>query len=224
MASALAVGSVLLLLSTCSAPSRHGADELDEPPIVDMSVPRTDAGGCVGLGCFVANCPVGQDTTVIGRVTAPNGTDPVREALVYVPSGGSPEEFPPKVACEICNNPIGGKPVTAVTTDVDGTFQLKRVPVTRSTPLVIQKGRWRKVINLNVGRCETQGITAEEGRLPKSRLEGRLHARRIRAHRADAADGRRHRPVGRHRVRSAPRRHRRERVRIAQQQWQRPHL
>lgn len=158
----------------CTAPTRQSDDDRPDPPVVDMSIPREDAQGCVGLGCFVANCPVGQDTTVIGRVTAPNGTDAIREALVYVPSGGSPEEFPPKVSCEICNEAIGGKPVTAVTTDVDGTFQLRRVPVTRSTPIVIQKGRWRKVIHVNVGRCETQGISAEEGRLPKNHLEGTL--------------------------------------------------
>lgn len=166
---------VAALSVSCAAPR----DRIDDPegerkPVVDMSLPREDLPSCVGLGCFVANCPVGQDTTVVGKVTAPNGVDPIREALVYVPSGGSPEEFPPKVACETCNTPMGGTPVTAVSTDVDGSFSLRRVPVTTSTPIVIQKGRWRKTIQLNVGRCETQGITAEQGRLPKDHFEGTL--------------------------------------------------
>ncbi len=167
------IGTVSFLSCSVSR-DRQGDNEGDGKVPVDMRLPREDLPSCVGLGCFVANCPVGQDTTVVGKVTAPNGVDPIREALVYVPSGGNPEEFPPKVSCETCNSPMGGTPVTAVSTDVDGSFSLRRVPVTTSTPIVIQKGRWRKVINLNIGRCETQGITAEQGRLPKDRFEGTL--------------------------------------------------
>ena len=66
---------------------------------------------CEGLACFVANCPPGTETVVSGTVTAPNGTDPIREALVYIPTGGMPDEFPPQVSCEQCNSPFGGKPL-----------------------------------------------------------------------------------------------------------------
>ena len=175
MALLLFVGLVVGFGIACSVQrERLSDDEGPQPPVVDMQTAPTDGPGCVGLGCFVANCPVGQDTTVVGKVTAPNGVDPIREALVYVPSGGNPEEFPPKVACETCNTPMGGTPITAVSTDVDGSFSLRRVPVTTATPIVIQKGRWRKVVYLNVGRCETQGLTAAQGRLPKDRFEGNL--------------------------------------------------
>lgn len=171
------VGSIVLLalvpLLSCSAPRQPPLDD-DPGVIVDMSMPPFDAPSCIGLACFVANCAGGTETVVSGRVTAPNGRDPIREALVYVPESGAAEEFPPKVSCEVCNSPVGGRPVAITTTDVDGSFELRRVPVTRSTPIVIQKGRWRKVINLNVGRCEQQGLTAEETRLPKDRSEGIL--------------------------------------------------
>ena len=81
-------GLLLGVLSlSCAAPrERINDSEGEGKPVVDMSLPREDLPSCVGLGCFVANCPVGQDTTVVGKVTAPNGVDPIREALVYVPS------------------------------------------------------------------------------------------------------------------------------------------
>lgn len=135
----------------------------------DLSLPP-----CRGLGCYVANCPAGSDTTVIGTVTAPNGADPIRDALVYVPNGGAPEEFPPKVACEICQSPVGDRPVAMTSTDVDGTFELRGVPATGDTPIVIQKGRWRKVVRVPIGACEKQGLSAEQGRLPRDHTEGSI--------------------------------------------------
>lgn len=75
----------------------------------------------------ITECPpTGSDTVVYGKVTAPNGVDPIREAIVYVPSSGMPEEFPGEVSCEVCNSPIGGTPVTQAITS-DGTFELRRV-------------------------------------------------------------------------------------------------
>lgn len=160
------------LLLSCSTP-RTSQEALDPPPPApDMRMPNVIPPPCEGLACFQAKCTGTDETIVTGVVTAPNGKDPIREAIVYVPTGGAPEEFPPLVACDVCSSPVGGKPVTMTQTDVDGTFELRRVPVTMNTPIVIQKGRWRKVVNLNVAKCERQGITAEQGRLPKDRTEG----------------------------------------------------
>ena len=167
------VGIAGIALLSCSAP--RGPDP-DHDPVAPRDLSSVDLalGPCQGLACFLANCPADSDTTVVGKVTAPNGQDPIRDALVYVPNGGAPEEFPPQVACETCQSPIGDRPVTITSTDVDGTFELRHIPVTADTPIVIQKGRWRKVVHLPIGKCEKQGITAEQGRLPKDHTEGSL--------------------------------------------------
>ena len=162
-----------IALLSCSVP-RDGAISVDPLPPIDFSGVDFTLGPCRGLACYLANCPPDSDTTVIGKVTAPNGVDPIRDALIYVPSGYAPEEFPPQVACETCQNPLGERPVTITSTDVDGTFELRRVPVTAETPIVIQKGRWRKVVRLPIGKCEKQGLSAEQGRLPKDHTEGSI--------------------------------------------------
>ena len=46
--------------------------------------------------------------------------------------------------------------------------------MTTATPIVIQRDAGEKSSTLNVGRCETQGLTAAQGRLPKDRFEGNL--------------------------------------------------
>src|SRR5262245_9540076 len=48
---------------------------------------------CVGLACYQKFCSDGSTTSVSGKVTAPNGVDPVYDALVYVPQ--SIVEFTP---------------------------------------------------------------------------------------------------------------------------------
>lgn len=175
---ALWAAPLLLLYATQMTCSADRTTPDDETPLmtVDMRVSRPDLSDapCTGLGCFVAVCPSGEETVVTGRVTAPNGMEPIRDALVYVPRSGAPEEFPPEVSCEVCNRPVGGAPVTQAVTDVDGMFELRRVPVTERTPIVIQKGRWRKVVYAHVGRCVKQGLSADETRLPRNKVEGSL--------------------------------------------------
>ncbi|HNF98205.1 MAG TPA: hypothetical protein PK493_12975 [Pseudomonadota bacterium] len=163
-----------LSLVTC-AEERPRSPLIDDPTpqmSIDMAVGKPQ---CVGLGCKIAECPpTGSDTVVYGKVTAPNGVDPIREAIVYVPASGIPEEFPGDVSCEVCNSPIGGTPVTQAITGIDGTFELHRVPVTDGTPIVIQKGRWRKTTRIKVEKCERQALTAEDSRLPRTQNEGSI--------------------------------------------------
>lgn len=176
LAGVLWVGALIGLgLVSCSAARGPDADPGGEPmATLDLRGADLALPPCRGLSCFVASCPVDSETIVIGKITAPNGADPIRDALVYVPSGGVPEEFPPQVACEVCQSPLGERPIALTSTDVDGTFELRRVPVTAETPIVIQKGRWRKVVRLPIGKCEKQGLTPEQGRLPKDHTEGTI--------------------------------------------------
>jgi hypothetical protein len=129
-------------------------------------------GGCEGLGCFQMDCGSQPPTALTGKVTAPNGLDPVAGALVYVPT--ALPEFPGTAQCEVCNEPIGGPPVVSTTTAVDGTFKLTNVPATQQVPVVVQKGRFRKVSNLNITSCAEQAMTAEQTRLPRTQKEGDL--------------------------------------------------
>ncbi|MFO0622725.1 MAG: hypothetical protein U0745_15135 [Polyangia bacterium] len=167
------LGAALLVLQVTCTQERNSRTIDDDPtPIgaIDMTVTTPQ---CMGLGCKIAACPPsGSDTVVYGKVTAPNGIDPIREAIVYVPSSGVPEEFPSEVSCEVCNSPVGGVPVTQAITGIDGTFELKRVPVTDNTPIVIQKGRWRKMTRIKVEKCERQALSAEDARLPRTQGEG----------------------------------------------------
>ncbi|MFO0576771.1 MAG: hypothetical protein U1A78_22435 [Polyangia bacterium] len=178
---ALAVAAIFAAAAAgalgCSAPGRGGDSDVNPGPgpgpgKSDMA---QNLPPCVGLGCKIAQCPpTGSDTILAGRVTAPNGVDPIREAIVYVPSMGVPDEFPAEVACEVCNNPVGGRPVAQTLTDIDGNFELRRVPVTDATPIVIQKGRWRKVITVPVQKCERQALSEDETRLPRVKAEGNI--------------------------------------------------
>lgn len=173
--SVLRVGLALCagLALSCSTPRTDS--DVEPPPLVVRPDMAQTQPTCVGLGCKIAQCPpTGTDTVLAGRVTAPNGVDPIREAIVYVPAMGVPDEFPAEVACEVCNNPVGGRPVTQTITDVDGNFELRRVPVTDATPVVIQKGRWRKVITVPVAKCERQVLSEDEARLPREKSEGSI--------------------------------------------------
>jgi hypothetical protein len=130
------------------------------------------SGGCEGLHCFQKDCGSQPVTSISGRVTAPNGLDPVYDALVYVPT--MIPEFPSTVQCEVCNEPIGGAPVISTNTKVDGTFKLDNMPVTSDVPVIVQKGRFRKILHLNVNGCQDNPLTADQARLPKNHMEGDL--------------------------------------------------
>ncbi len=136
-----------------------------------------NGGGCSGLECNQVSCNASDNnnlgtTTVRGRVTAPNGLDPVYDAAVYVPL--MIPEFPATVQCEVCNEPLGGTPITTISTDVNGNFVLPNVPVAQQVPIVIQKGRFRRIIPLNITKCTDNPLTPDQARLPKNKSEGDL--------------------------------------------------
>jgi hypothetical protein len=132
----------------------------------------TDPGGCTGIACYQKDCMGAPTTSVSGRVTAPNGLDPVYDALVYVPT--NVPEFPAGVQCEVCNEPVGGAPIVSTHTAVDGTFTLTNVPATSQVPLIVQKGRFRKQIALNIPACQDTPLTVDQARLPRKQSEGDL--------------------------------------------------
>ncbi|MFO0662480.1 MAG: hypothetical protein U0174_00935 [Polyangiaceae bacterium] len=129
---------------------------------------------CTGLECArPKDCPGGTNTTTIsGTVFAPNGTDPLYNALVFVPNGEL-KPFDDQVACETCEKSVSGEPLGATLTDTSGKFTLKDMPAGKDIPLVVQIGRFRrKVVLPAVAACADTKVTAAQSRLPKNQTEG----------------------------------------------------
>jgi hypothetical protein len=157
-------------MAACSG--RSPGPELPLNP--DLRPPRDAGPPCDALSCRVPSCPRGGDTIVMGKVTAPNGVDPIREALVYVPQSGRPDDFPAGVSCDACDSPTVGPVVTRTTTDIDGSFVLRRVPATAETPIVIQKGRFRRIVSAPIAPCVNNELPPAQTRLPRAQAEGNL--------------------------------------------------
>ena len=139
-----------------------------EPDLTASTGPQ----GCQGLQCQIVSCPTGTDTTVTGRIFAPNGKDPVPGAQVYVPNMGLPE-FPSTVSCDLCSD-VQGAAANAQTT-FDGRFTMTHVPAGQQIPIVIQLGRFRRVLHVDLTQCIGTTLTADAGstgtRLPHKDAE-----------------------------------------------------
>jgi len=125
----------------------------------------------VGPGPGRPGCP-GQETTLSGTVLAPNQTDPVPGATVFIPSQ-VPELFPPSVQCEVCGSLGSASNWWATTSAANGRFTLSGVCPGRR-PLVLQNGRFRRLVYVDVpagGRVE---LTAAQTRLPRRSQEFEL--------------------------------------------------
>ncbi len=136
--------------------------------------PSEDGGatpGCEGLACQQVDCGGGATTTLTGVVTAPNGTLPLYNVIVYVPNAPL-EPIANGASCDRCGN-VSGKPLVSAITDVEGRFELKNVPVGDDIPLVVQVGKWRRKVTVpKVDKCVANPVTSTLTRLPKNKAEG----------------------------------------------------
>jgi hypothetical protein len=92
----------------------------------------------------------------------PNGKLPVSDAIVYVPNG-TPDPMPEGVqagVCDSCSSQATGSPLISTRTDFKGNFTLTNMPyvATGTIPLVIQSGRWRKIIQITTNRCAPKSL------------------------------------------------------------------
>jgi len=154
-------------------------------PDLGMLPPDPMDGPCRALECQVQTCAAGSDTTITGKVYAPNGTMPLYNVVVYVPNDPVPA-FTDGASCDRCGASIVD-PVTAAVTDETGSFKLQRAPTGANIPLVIQVGKWRRQIVVpNVAPCvETPLTDPQLTRLPKNRMEGDIPRIAIQAGGAD---------------------------------------
>jgi hypothetical protein len=139
--------------------------------------------GCTGdagqpLHCYVdSSCPGGSSTTLKGTVFDPAGKNPLPNAAVYVPDNAS--LLPPLATgtnvCTSCATPIGDY-ASATITGSDGSFTLTYVPTVANLPLVVQIGKWRRMITVpEVANCATTTLPDSgptQLRLPRSQKEG----------------------------------------------------
>jgi hypothetical protein len=117
-----------------------------------------DGGNIVcpaGLQCDVP-CPAGQSTSITGTVYDPALLNPIYNIAVYVPQMAL-QDLPKGVptgadACQ-CGALFKSGAVVYTTTDEKGQFTLPNAPVGTNVPLVIQVGKWRHVMNINVTAC-----------------------------------------------------------------------
>jgi hypothetical protein len=158
----------LLQCGTCTPPDICGGGGV--PGVCGGGKP--DGGTpCTNLCLQKVACDGGVITTISGTVYNPAGTDPVYNALVYVPNA-TVQPFTPGVSCDKCGATVSGSPLMSATTGPDGKFVLKDVPVGASIPLVIQVGRWRRQVSVNVTACTDNPLAATLTHLPKNKSEG----------------------------------------------------
>jgi len=115
----------------------------------------TSQGGTAcpaGLTCDVS-CPSGKSTTVSGRVYDPAGKNPLYGVAVYVPATALaplPKGVPTGADQCSCGALYASGAITNATTDVNGNFTLTNVPLGAKVPLVLQIGKWRRSLTINV--------------------------------------------------------------------------
>jgi hypothetical protein len=113
-----------------------------------------------GLQCNVS-CSGGKTTSISGVVYDPAGKNPLYNIAVYVPEKAL-EPLPKGVptggdACNCAALFKSGAYVSA-STGVDGSFRLQNAPVGNNVPVVVQVGKWRRQITMNVTQCQDNPV------------------------------------------------------------------
>lgn len=123
---------------------------------------------CTGLCGQQVDCTGGATTSLSGTVYTPAGDLPLYNVSVYVPNAPLDEIVTGNDACLSCDAPLSGTPLVVTTTDAAGNFVLEDVPVGTDIPLVIQTGKWRRVVTIdNVAECVDTPVAAELTRFPR---------------------------------------------------------
>jgi hypothetical protein len=153
-------------------PSSTGADAGEgDVSCLTCGTGYTGGPGCPpGLECHV-QCERGATTTISGKVYDPAGKNSLYGVAVYVPQ--KPLEPLPKGvltgadACS-CSALYKSGAVVSATTGVDGTFVIEDAPVGRDVPLVLQIGKWRRQVNIDVQACRNNPQADRSLSLPGS--------------------------------------------------------
>jgi hypothetical protein len=132
------------------------------------------------LKCKVMDCPADSSpstTTVSGKVYDPAGRVPLYNAVVYIVEDPLTTLKPlgQRVKCESCSEHFPKTAMAVALTASDGSFRLTDVPAGEKIPLVIQLGKWRRVVTIPyVAPCTDNPQPADLTRLPRNSIEGDL--------------------------------------------------
>ena len=114
------------------------------------------------------------ETSISGKVFAPNGTLPLFNVTVYAPVS-DPPPFPAGVQCTRCEASLPGGAYGSATTDATGKFTLTGVPAGANVPIIITTGKWRRKLTVPlVTQCQDTAIPDGTFRLPKNKSEGEM--------------------------------------------------
>ena len=135
-------------------------------------------GGCTGPLCgAIPNC--GSNPTILtGRVTSPNGSVNVPNAVVYIPRdpNAALPTIPTGPTCDRCADEDLGPVLAGAITDHRGVFSLRgNIPVGVPFNIVVKAGKWRGVRRIEAGvvsGCTTNDIGDSYTRLPAHKTDG----------------------------------------------------
>ncbi len=141
----------------------------------DSSVTGATCNNGMGWACSVNTACGSGATTLKGKVFDPAGKNPLYNVQVFIPNDPStlPTIKPGTNSCNTCDVPIGDY-VVATTTDATGSFTLTGVPTGKGVPVVVQIGKWRRVVTVDTADCQTTTVPSGTLRLPRNKSEGSL--------------------------------------------------
>jgi hypothetical protein len=117
-------------------------------------------------------CTGGTPTSITGTVFAPNGTDPLPNVTVYIPTT-SVDPFPPHVTCPLVGAALPGSPLVGAITGTDGSFEIDDVPVGTDIPLVIVSGKWRRQLFIpSTTACVKTPLPPSFAVMPQNQTQG----------------------------------------------------
>jgi hypothetical protein len=133
---------------------------------------RCKNNAATGKNPFAPGCGVCSscNTRITGKAYAPNGTTPLAGVSVFQPAGPL-TPFVDGVACDTCQS-LGTPSISGAVSGADGSFTINYATPGLNQPLVIQSGRWRRTIPVNVTACGNTAIPDGVARLPRTRFEG----------------------------------------------------
>jgi len=151
-----------------------------DPAVEDAALDGAPADACRGTTCAAAVdastvCEqMGKPATSIsGTVYAPNGTVPLPDVAIYVPTTAV-APIAAGASCHRCGDELTGNPLVVTRSGADGTFRLDHVPAGADVPVVIQIGPWRRQIRVDTTACADTALPAAQTRLPRNHGEGDL--------------------------------------------------
>ena len=122
--------------------------------------------------CSEAGTTSVSGTAFTGAVVDP---DPLYNALVYIPNVPAGTKLPPFAdgpTCGACTPLTTDTAIASAVTGPDGTFTLQNVPAGAGIPLIVQLGRWRRQITIDVAACTDNALPRGTVRLPRNQAEG----------------------------------------------------